>query len=315
MFAILFTLVAVINTALACDYPVTHVHSGGAIYVVSQQTGGGHMSLPLSEQVTVRGGVAGYSRYHAPGTGLAVRGGRLVSLSQGGHGSHPNNPGYYQAVARASRWTKAQEQVVVVQEQPQVAPIQPVYDTNALTMIAVDAWRGVEPRPRRKLDPTVCWADAPPVGWESLPPVRRTQIKNDSGQFLSLSVQTRNSEEDRTVREDQMIDVVGGLDAAGYHLPQVIGRGLTGLAPGQTCYGVLPEHDGRAPLWSITAKRWDSEQQLGMWYLDDAGSAFEYTDRRGQPVALTDSRKEDDKGIRDRGQPTSHLVWDQNDFR
>ncbi|MCH8049637.1 hypothetical protein IH979_02905, partial [Patescibacteria group bacterium] len=67
-----------------------------------------------------------------------------------------------------------------------------VYNTNSLTMQAIDRYRDVEPYPRGdELDPSVCWAGVPPEGWEAVGPVRQLEIKNTTDQFVSLTVEKR----------------------------------------------------------------------------------------------------------------------------
>lgn len=331
---------------------VVFTQTGGTVVGTGVQIGTGQMSPPVQRDVTGR-------RFPSTGNGLHVHtdGGR-VHLHSGvgvrvrggfGYGARANfrctSPRCFSQMARLRHaqntgaaviydgrtyqyWYPAQQPVMtapaVVMNQPGVqvqSGAQIEYDTNALTMEAVDRYLGQEPRPHRKIESGVCWVDDKPDGWDRLPDVRKMRIDNETDQFLSLSMVKRVSEDNRAVDGDILsMVVVGNKSDIGYHTPLQVSPGVTALAPGQSCYSVLPKHGARDPMWSVTATRFDAEGELGNWWLSESEGFYFYGhyDERNHVITetrLSYSGKADDKHVLDRSQDTSVLTWHDHDFR
>lgn len=335
---------------------VVYAVGGGTVVGTGVRIGTGRMSPPVQYDVTGRRFPTGGNGLHVhtdggrihlhSGGGVRVRGGFGYGartnlgctsprcVSQRARLRHAGNTGA--AVVYNGQtyqyWYPAQQQVMtapvvvsgqqaVVQGGVQYAAAAPQYDTGALTMQAVDVYLGQEPRPHRKLESGVCWADEKPEGWDRLPEVRKMRIDNGSDQFLSLSTVMRVSEDNRAVDGDIIsMVVVGNKSDIGYHLPLQVSPGVTALAPGQSCYGVLPKHNSREPMWSVTATRFDAEAALGNWWLSESEGFYFYGHYDERNHVITETRlafsgKADDKHAIDRGQDTTVFAWRDNDFR
>ncbi|MFH1711858.1 MAG: hypothetical protein ABH846_01315 [Patescibacteria group bacterium] len=181
---------------------------------------------------------------------------------------------------------------------PQVAGI----DTNKLSYNALDRALGREPRDRAgQIDPSVCFEDAPPVGWEAIPGPQRLVVQNNTDSALEIKVFTHRGE----TKVETAVGFVGFPEFEGYHLPTLVEGHGSVLPPHTTCYTRLPTN--RSGVWSVQAEQLVHSGDFGEWVQD--GESFTYS----VPLVADGSQKT--YGVRDRGQRQSLIVFRASVFR
>ena len=198
---------------------------------------------------------------------------------------------------------------------PQVAGI----DTNQLSYNALDRALGRTPRDRGDvIDPAVCFADIPPVGWEALGGVERLVVKNDTDSPLELTVTTfrgrcpseldsdgKCTSEPGAVRQVKTaLGFVGFPEYEGYHLPLMASGHGTVLPPHTTCYTRLPTN--RAGVWSVRGELLVHTGDFGEWVQE--ADRFEYS------APLQANGRSKTYGVRSRSQPRSLIVFRESAF-